>query len=97
MFSRRILAVSKRELKERVMAKSFIVSTLALPLIMALIFGFQYLMFSMEGDAGTKLSVISETETVTQDLRQAFSLRSWVVDGSYELFYQTMSADEFEI
>ncbi len=96
MFSNRIVAVSKRELRERLMTKSFIISTLALPLLMTIMIGFQYLMFSMEGDAGTRLAVVSESEAITRGLRGAFSQTSWVKDGDYTLSYQTMSADEFE-
>ena len=96
MFNKRAFAVLKRELRERIMAKAFIISTLALPLIMGLIFGFQFLMMSMEGDAGTKLSVVSEDEAITLGLRNAFSQISWVKNGDYALTYQTMSAEVFE-
>ncbi len=96
MLNRRILAILKRELRERVISKAFIISTLALPLVMALVFGFQYLMFTMEGDSGTRLSVVSEIEAVTQGLKHAFSQKSWVKNGNYILTYQTMSAEEYE-
>ena len=78
------------------MAKAFIISTLALPLIMVLIFGFQYLMLSMAGDSGTVLSVVSEIEAVTRGLKNEFSQRSWVKNGDYTLTYQTMSAGAYE-
>lgn len=96
MFNKRILAVLKRELRERLATKSFIISTLALPLIMVLLFGFQYLMFTMEAGAGTKLSVVSEIEAVTEGLRNAFSQRSWVKNGDYTFTYQTIYGEEYE-
>ncbi|MCK4760766.1 MAG: ABC transporter permease [Candidatus Aminicenantes bacterium] len=78
------------------MTKSFIISTLALPLIMVLIFGFQYLMLSMEGDAGTKIFIASEIDGVTEGLREEFAQRSWVKNGDYTITYQTMSGVDFE-
>lgn len=96
MFNNRIFAILKRELRERVITKSFIISTLALPLIMVLMFGFQYLMLSMEGDKGTKLFIVSEIEDVTSGLKNEFSKRSWAKDGTYMINYGTMSAGEFE-
>lgn len=96
MFNDRVFAVLKRELRERIMAKSFIISTLALPLIMVLIFGFQYLMISMEGDAGTSLFIACELDEVTRGLKDEFSKRSWVKNGDYTLAYGTMPGEDFK-
>lgn len=96
MFNIRVFAVLKRELRERIMTKSFIISTLALPLIMVMIFGFQYLMISMEGDRGTKLFIASESEAVTAELKRTFSRINWVKDDDFTLSYATMRENEFE-
>ncbi|MCI0470243.1 MAG: ABC transporter permease [Candidatus Aminicenantes bacterium] len=96
MFNTRIFAVLKRELRERVMTKSFIISTLALPFIMVMIFGFQYMMISMEGDAGTNLFIASEVDEVTKGLETELAKMEWVKNGNYTLNYRTMSAAEFE-
>jgi ABC-2 type transport system permease protein len=96
MFNKRIFAVLKRELRERIMTKSFIITTLLLPLIMGLVIGLQYLMFSMEADSGTKLFIASETDALKESLRIEFSKRSWVKNGDYIISYETMSNDEFE-
>jgi ABC-2 type transport system permease protein len=96
MFNNRVFAVLKRELRERVMTKSFIIGTLALPFIMVLIFGFQYLMISMEGDSGTSIVMVSEIDDVMQGLKTEFSKKEWVKNGNYILTYQTMSEADFE-
>jgi ABC-2 type transport system permease protein len=96
MFNNRVFSILKRELRERVMTKSFIISTLALPLIMALIFGFQYMMISMEGDSGAKIFIASERDDVTEGLKSAFAEMNWVKNGDYTITYQTMAEDEFE-
>lgn len=96
MFNSRVLAVLKRELRERIMTKSFIISTLALPLIMVLLFGFQYLMLSMEGDTGASIFIACENDAVTKGLKEEFSKMSWVKNGDYTLTYRTMSGEEFE-
>ena len=96
MFNNRVFAVLKRELRERIMTKSFIISTLALPLIMVLIFGFQFLMLSMEGDKGTKLFLVSEVEEVTEELKRTFAKISWVKDDDFTFTYATMRENEFE-
>ena len=96
MFNSRVFAVLKRELRERIMTKSFIISTLALPLLMVLLFGFQYLMVSMEGDAGASIFIACENDAVTKGLKQEFSKTSWVQSDDYTLTYRTMSGEEFE-
>ena len=96
MFNSRVFAVLKRELRERIMTKSFIISTLALPLILVLLFGFQYLMISMEADAGASIFIACENDAVTKGLTEEFSKTSWVQNGDYKLTYRTMSGEEFE-
>ena len=96
MFNHRVLAVLKRELRERVVSKSFIISTLALPLIMALVLGLQYFIMTMEGDKDVSAIVACENGEVLKRMEAVFRTRSWVENGDYSIEYVQASAAEFK-
>lgn len=96
MFNFRIWALLKRELKERVMTKSFIIGTIAVPVLIIALIGIQYLMFSMEGDAGTKIEITTHNESLIQDLKKAFAEKSWVKNGDYTITYTNLKEKPFD-
>ena len=96
MFNKRVFAVLKRELRERVLTKSFIISTLALPLLMGALFGFQFLMMSIEGDAGTKITIVTEIDQISDVLKEKFSKMEWVKNGDYSIEYDRIKKNQFE-
>lgn len=96
MFNYRILAVIKRELRERVLSKSFIISTLSLPLIMMIFIGFQVMMVTMESDTDMKLIIASENSELSGQIEEAFSKQAGVKEGRYKLEFQNTSKEEFK-
>ena len=95
MFNHRTLAVIKRELREKVLSKTFIFSTILLPVLMFGILGIQALIMTYEGDNNTKIEIISETNELTSRFYELDSL-SFVKNGSYTFIYKTMSKQQFE-
>lgn len=91
MINYRILAVIKRELREKLMSKAFIIMTLLMPLFMFGIMGFQVLMGLYQGDKGTKVEIITESSDLTTEYKKVFSNLSFVKDGSWTLSYNTVS------
>ena len=96
MFNYRILAVIKRELREKLMSKAFIFMTLLMPVIMCMIIGFQFLMVLYQGDKGTKLEIVTESQDLTNSFKKSFSDLEFVKNGSWSISYNTLSADKLK-
>ncbi len=96
MLNYRIIAVIKRELREKLMSKAFIIMTLLMPVIMFGFIGLQALMVSFQGDKGTKIEVITETRDLTEECKESFNKLPFVEDGSWILSYNTVSGPELK-
>jgi ABC-2 type transport system permease protein len=96
MLNYRTLAVIKRELREKLMSKSFIISTILLPLFMFGILGFQTLLFSYGGGNKVTLHVITESPDLTAKLEAELSNIESVKEGNYIMSYYTMTKPEFD-
>ena len=96
MLNYRILAVIRRELREKLMSKAFIFMTLLMPVIMFSIMGFQALMVLYQGDKGTSVEVVTESRELTSSCKKNFSDLDFVKDGSWSLSYSTISADKLK-
>ena len=90
MFNKRTLAVIKRELKDRLMSRTFIFMTLHLPVLMFGLIGLQTALFSYEGNAKVNITIISETPELTQNFQKIFSDEDFVKKGNYNITYETM-------
>ena len=91
MLNYRIIAVIKRELREKLMSKAFIIMTLLMPVIMFAVIGFQALMVSFQGDKGTKIEIVTENQDLTEECKESFKNLPFVEDGSWSLSYNTVS------
>lgn len=96
MYNYRILAVIKRELREKLMSKAFIFMTLLMPLIMFGIMGLQALMALYQGDKGTTIEIVTESEELTGKFEKAFSNLEFVKDGSWVITYNSVSSKKLE-
>lgn len=94
MFNHRVLAVLKRELREKLMSKSFILMTILIPVFMFGIIGVQTLVMSYEGDSNTKVEVITESAQLTQKCELYFDDLDFVKDGTYKITYNTVAASD---
>lgn len=94
MYNFRILGLLKRELREKLLSKTFLILTFSIPLLMIVIFGVQALLFSYEGDANTKLEIITESPQLTESIKEEFSQLPFVKSGYYSFNFLTKSKKE---
>jgi ABC-2 type transport system permease protein len=95
MLNYRIIAVIKRELREKVLSKTFIFTTILLPVLMFGILGVQALIMTYEGDGNTKIEIVSETDALTNRFYELNEL-DFVKNGSYTFIYKTIPKQQFE-
>ena len=90
MFNYRIIGLLKRELNEKLLSKTFIIMTLALPLLMFIIFGVQTLLMSYDGDENTKLELITESDSLTNKFKAELEDLTFIKNNYYSFEYKTI-------
>ena len=93
MLNKRILAVIKRELREKLFSRSFIVMTLFVPAIIFVAIGVQALLMSNE-QKNLKVDIVSDSLALTNTLQNDFLSSNLAKDGKYLFTFKTMSRDE---
>ena len=96
MFNYRILGILKRELREKLLSKKFLIMTLSLPLIMFVFIGFQTLIMSYEGDSNTKVEIITESPKLTANFESEFSQLPFIKSGYYHVTFKTLSKESLK-
>jgi ABC-2 type transport system permease protein len=95
MLNNRIIAVFKREVKERVISKGFIIMTLLLPLFMFGIIGIQFLLMK-EGSTKFNVTVVAESIDLTNKLENELRSSEAVKEGNLILLFSTMNKEDFK-
>ncbi|NOG99469.1 MAG: ABC transporter permease [Ignavibacteriae bacterium] len=96
MAKMRTLSIIKRELREKLLSKTFIFMTILLPVLMFGLLGFQALLINYQGENDVNLEVVSEIPDLNDDLKVEFDERSFVKDSVYSISYSYMSKTEFD-
>ena len=94
MLNYRIIGLLKRELKEKLFSKTFIIMTIALPLLMFIIIGFQTILMTYEGDENTKLILITESEELTNNFKSELEALPFIKNNYYSFRYETFNSAE---
>src|ERR1035437_3622813 len=95
MFNKRTLAVIKRELKNRLLSRTFILMTLLIPLFIFGILAFQTYVMTYEGNEKTNLVIVTEQESLIQKVNSEFDSLSFVKNGQIFFQYKTMDRNSF--
>ena len=90
------LTVIKRELKDKLLSKTFVIMTLLLPVFMFGILGFQTFLLSRDTDEGTKIEVISENQELLDNIRNSFMERTFIKNGYYTVSYSVKNRAELD-
>lgn len=90
------LTVIKRELKDKLLSRTFVIMTLLLPVFMFGILGFQTFLLSRDTDEGTKIEVVSENQELLENIRSSFMERTFIKNGYYEVSYSIKDRAELE-
>ncbi len=94
MLNHRVLAIIKRELREKIMSKAFIFSTISLPLIMFIVIGVQAALFGLDDGTAKNIVIISDSDNLLEGLRNEFNSRKDLIDEGYNFEFVKKSSDE---
>ena len=94
MFNYRILGIIKRELKEKLLSKSFILTTVLFPVFLFVIGGVQALLITDEPTS--KLNIVCEDQKLTQSFQKELSQSDLIKEGKYSFEFFTMNREELK-
>src|SRR4030042_4937894 len=95
MLNYKIIAVIKKELREKLFSKSFIIMTLLIPLFMFGILGLQTFLIEYSND-DVNLIITSEDPEVLNQLNLEFSKSEVVKSGQYKISYESVVQNKIE-
>jgi ABC-2 type transport system permease protein len=96
MFNNKLFSIMKRELRDKLMSKTFIISTLLLPVFMFGIIGIQSALISYGGDEGTTIEIVTESDLLTNKFAGYMSELEFVKDSSYLISYYTLELRDID-
>lgn len=94
MFNYRVLAVIKRELREKLLSKTFIFMTILFPVLMFGMIGIQVLLRQDEGNS--KIDLVAESLQLTESFQNELLGSDLVKEGKYSFSFYTMNHDELK-
>lgn len=94
MFNKRTLAIIKRELREKLLSKTFILMTLLIPVFLFGILGFQTFIMSVGGNSNSNIDIISSSQVITNSLQKSFSEKDFVKNGNVKAAFLTLPASK---
>ncbi len=92
MFNRRVLAIIKRELREKLFSKTFIFMTILLPALMFGGIGIQVLLRSDEGNSN--IALIAENQSLVESFQKDLLTSDAVKEGKLTFSYHSMNRNE---
>ena len=94
MFNFRTLTIIKRELREKILSRTFILMTLLVPVFMFGILGFQTFLIAYNGEDSANLLIVSESSELTQSLKNDFDEMPLVKQNKYKIDFETVSSSQ---
>lgn len=95
MFNNRMLAILKRELKEKLFSKTFLLMTFLIPVFLFGILGLQTFLMTVGSDDNTKIQFVTSSPDLSAKLEESLSLLDVVKSGHYSFEYKTMNRESF--
>ncbi len=96
MINYRVIALIRRELREKLLSKTFILMTVLLPVLMFGIFGVQSFIMSFDSEKSV-VEIITESEVIGEKLKIVISESSFVKDSTVIPMIHSMSKSEFDV
>ena len=96
MFNDDLRAIVKRELKEKVLSKTFILITVLIPVLMLGVLGIQTMLITMDDDEHTLLEIVTESPELTKLIKNEFEELPFVKSNYYSILYYTVSKDSLD-
>ncbi len=95
MFNYRTMAVLKRELREKLLSKTFIIMTILLPVFMMIMVAIPAALSTFDSE-GVKVEVISFSDSLTAKLEESFAESKFVKDSTLALTFKTVPESSFD-
>ncbi|MDR3626380.1 MAG: ABC transporter permease [Ignavibacteriaceae bacterium] len=96
MFNRRTLSIIKRELREKVLSRSFIFMTLLVPAIMFGTLGLQMALLNYDSNTTASLQVTCETPQLAVNVSSEFAKLPQVENRNFKITYNFMPKNDFD-
>ncbi len=96
MFNKRTLVIIKRELRSRLFSKSFILSTVLIPVFLMGILAVQTFLVKYQGDEKYNLEIITTQPYLSNALKSEFGNNDRVKSGNLSISYNTFDSAQFE-
>lgn len=95
IFNRKTMAVLKRELKEKLFSKTFVLMTLLIPVLMFGLIGIQTLLMTYGGDDHTSIQVVSDSDKILSAVKKHLDAEKSLQESHYSINYKTMDKESF--
>jgi len=95
MFNYRVIALIKRELREKLLSKAFIIMTILLPVFMFGIIGVQTFIMSFDSEKSV-VEIIAESETIANGLKNVIGESNFIKDSPVIPMISSMSQLKFD-
>lgn len=96
MFNRRTYAIIKRELREKLLSKTFVLMTLLLPIFMFGILGIQTFIYSVGNKTKSNLQILSNSPELTSALKKSFQNKNFVKNGEIKINFETVHKEDLK-
>lgn len=90
MFNYRIIAIIRRELREKLFSKSFILMTLLIPVFMFGVIGIQALVMAVGSEDKSKVQIIVGNDIILSRIEKEISQLEFVKSGFYKVEYSVL-------
>lgn len=95
MLNHRVISVIKRELKEKLLSKSFIIMTVLVPVLMFGVIGFQVFLQMYNSDDAMTLIVASNSEEINTQIKNELSAEDFIKSRHYTIDYTVVEKENF--
>ncbi|MFZ0455515.1 MAG: ABC transporter permease [Ignavibacteriaceae bacterium] len=96
MFNKRTLGIIKRELRARLLSRSFILTTVLIPVFLMGILAVQTFLIRYHGDEKYNLDVVTNQSELTENFKTEFNNNDQVKAGNIKITYLTLDSSKFE-
>ena len=96
MFNKRTLGIIKRELRSRLLSRSFILTTVLIPIFLIGILVVQTFLMRFQGDEKYNLEIVAAKPELTKALNSEFDNNNQVKAGNLVISYNTLNSVQFE-
>jgi ABC-2 type transport system permease protein len=94
MLNHRSKAILKREIRQQIFSKKFVIMTVSMPLIMILMIGMQIFISNFDREEHTTLRIVNESAGFQALLQQQFAGSDFADNGLYQLDYHLLQNED---